>query len=75
MKKGTEKKTPPNLAHLPEGRLKEIQEGYAALGLIYGVQYPGADQLSKQLQRLGTLKFDQVQFTTSSNTLSPFKMR
>lgn len=65
----------PELVYLPEGRLKEIQEGYKVLGLNFQFQYPGAEQLSKQLQRLGSLKYDQVRFSTSSNTLSPFKVK
>ena len=61
------------LTFLGQERLDEIQQVYRALGLQWSDDYPGADQYSRHLQRVSLLQFNNIVFTTSGSSSSPFK--
>ena len=63
-----------DLSHLTEGRMEEIHQVFRLLGIEKNGVYPGAYEFSKQLQKASKLQYEGVIFTTSSSSLSPFKI-
>ena len=61
------------LPFVGQERLNEILQIYKSLGLQSMGEYPGADQYSRQLQRVSLFHYSNVTYTTSGSSASPFK--
>ena len=62
-----------SMPYVVQERLDEIRQVYETLDLQLADDYPGADQYSRHLHRVSLLQYNNIEFTTSGSSNSPFK--